>query len=79
LDFKNNANHTNGLTQESFSLVGEAEVRDSKHERSTLCNGQLKDGGSHKLRNVSETDPWSAAPSERMETLTPHSVDHSIV
>ena len=53
---------TNALTQESFSLVGETEVRDSKHDRSTICNGQLKDGGSHKLRNVSESDPWSAAP-----------------
>lgn len=70
LDFKNNANHTNTLTQESFSLVGEAEVRDSKHDRSTIHNGQLKDGGSHKLRNVSKSDPWSAAPSERMETIT---------
>lgn len=62
LDIKNDANHTNALTQESFSLVGETEVRDSKHDRSTICNGQLKDGGSHKLRNVSESDPWSAAP-----------------
>ena len=75
LDFKINANHTNTSTQESFSLVGEAEVRDSKHDRSTIRNGQLKDGGSHKLRNMSKSDPWSAAPSERMETFTPHQQD----
>lgn len=69
------ANHTNALTQESFSLVGETEVRDSKHDRSMICNGQLKDGGFSQAEECEREWPLVSSPSERMETLTPQPQD----
>lgn len=55
-------------------MVGETEV-DSKHDRSMICNGQLKGWREPQAEEGASDSSWSAAPVREMGILTPQPQD----